>query len=533
MVIRKVAVIGAGASGLSAIKSCLEEGLEPICFEKGTDIGGLWNYHEDNRHGHASVFKSTTINTSKEIMAFSDFPIPSKYPNFMPHNYVLAYFRLYADRFKLLPYIKFNICVESIKPNADYALNGKWDICFRDVTKQEVVTQTFDAVLVCTGHHVDPNVPEFPGQDDFKGKIVHTHDYKNFYGYENKRVVVIGTGNSGGDAAVDLANVTSQVFLSTRRGTWVIFRIADSGLPGDFVGVRRYISEWLPESMLVGILEKMMNKRFDHALFGLLPKHRANQQQLMVNDALPNVIQTGRICVKPNVKRFTNTGVEFEDGTFEDGIDSVVMATGYKIKFTFLDESVVKVNDNEVSLYKYVFPPLLKHGTLAVIGLVQPIGSTVPIAEIQSRWATRVFTGAAKLPPKDIMLADINAKREAMASRYIKSQRYTIQVDYIPYMDEIAAQFGVRPNFKKLFFTDPKLAFKCYFGPFSTYQYRLIGPGKWEGARETIVTIWDRVAAPLNTRKVEMPQRDSSFGGILKMLVFLVAFLAVFWKCCQ
>ena len=94
---KRVAIIGAGASGLPAIKSVLEEDMIPVCFERTDDIGGLWNYTPEVRgDGQASVMKSTVINTSKETMCYSDFPIPEDFPNFMHNTKVMEYFRLYA-----------------------------------------------------------------------------------------------------------------------------------------------------------------------------------------------------------------------------------------------------------------------------------------------------------------------------------------------------------------------------------------------------------------------------------------------------
>ncbi|XP_070531991.1 flavin-containing monooxygenase 5-like isoform X2 [Ptychodera flava] len=427
---KRVAVLGAGASGLIAIKSCLDEGLEPVCLEKGTDIGGLWKYHDDVRDGHGSVFSTTVINTR---------------------------------------------------------------------------------------------------QEDFQGRIVHTHDYKKSKGYEDKRIMVIGIGNSGADAAVELARVGSQVFLSTRRGSWVISRVGENGVPIDLFGIRR-IFDFVPISWKASFAERVLNQRFNHANYGLLPKHGVLQQHPTVNDGLPNEILSGRVKVKANVKRFLKTCVEFEDGTVEEDIDEVVMATGYTFGFQFVDESIVKVTNNEVTMYKYVFPPHMKHGTLAVIGLVQAPGAHNPISELQCRWATRVFKGLAKLPSQETMMTDIKNKKEAMASRYVKSQRHTIQVDYIPYMDEIAEMIGVRPNFYKLFLTDPKLAFKCFFGPTLPYQYRFMGPGKWAGAKEAIETLWYRVIYATKTRPVDEPLNKSGLGGFLKLLVLLTVILTLIMK---
>ena len=104
---KRVAVIGAGASGLPSIKCCLEAGFEPVCFERSSQIGGLWNFKEQAHRGEASVMRSTIINTSKEMMCYSDFCIPKEFPNFMHNTKVMEYFTLYAEKFGLFKYIQF------------------------------------------------------------------------------------------------------------------------------------------------------------------------------------------------------------------------------------------------------------------------------------------------------------------------------------------------------------------------------------------------------------------------------------------
>ena len=101
---------------------------------------------------------------------------------------------------------------------------------------------------------------------------------------------------------------------------------------------------------------------------------------------------TGNLRVKPNVYRFGENEVEFDDGTVAE-IDAVIFATGYDYKIAFVPESVTKIDKNETKLYKHVYPPHLKHPTLGVVGLVQAIGAVMPISEIQCRWFTRVLKG--------------------------------------------------------------------------------------------------------------------------------------------
>ncbi|XP_064311839.1 flavin-containing monooxygenase 3-like [Phalacrocorax carbo] len=114
------------------------------------------------------------------------------------------------------------------------------------------------------------------------------------------------------------------------------------------------------------------------------------------------------------------------------------------------------------------------------------------------------------------------------AHRYVKSQRHTIQVDYIPYMDELACQVGVKPNLLALFLTDPKLALEVLFGPCTPYQYRLRGPGKWPGAREAILTQHQRVVKPLQTTAKGRPPHSSTTSHIFKFfsIGLIVATLA-------
>ena len=208
---KRVAVIGGGCCGLISIKCCLDEGLEPVCYEITDHIGGLWYYTKDSTDGLACVMKSTVINTAKEMMPFSDFPIPKEYPNFMHNSKVYDYFNLYADTFGLKKHINFKKEVLSIKRAEDFDQTGKWVVRVKDVNSGSEVTEVFDAVLICTGHHADKHLPHFPGMENFKGNIVHTHDYKDHIGYEDKRVVVVGIGNSGGDVAVELGRVSKQV----------------------------------------------------------------------------------------------------------------------------------------------------------------------------------------------------------------------------------------------------------------------------------------------------------------------------------
>ncbi|KAI9547806.1 hypothetical protein NQZ68_015072 [Dissostichus eleginoides] len=479
---RRVAVIGGGSSGLACIKSCLDEGLEPVCYESSDDIGGLWRFKENPEPDRASIYHSVIINTSKEMMCFSDFPIPANFPNYMHNSLIMDYFRMYADHFQLTKHIRFNTKVLQVRQRSDFAHSGQWDV---ETENKDGKTEKhiFDAVMICIGHHCHPNLPlhDFPGIDTFEGTYFHSRDYKTPEEWRNKKAVVIGIGNSGGDIAVELSRVTKQLYLSTRRGAWILNRVGDNGL---------------------------------------------FSQHPTVNDELPNRILSGTVQVKPNICRLQGSSVEFDDGSVVEDVDLVVFATGYRFSFPFLASHVTSVSGNKASLYKYVFPPELERPTLAIIGLVQPLGAIMPISEMQARWATRVFKGCTKLPSVASMLKDVQCKQETMAKRYVSSQRHTIQVDHLNYMDEIAGLLGVRPNIPRLLLTDPRLGLKVLFGPNTPYQYRLKGPGKWAGARQAIFTQWERVAQPMQTRPCDDPKTKRSFMWPLILSAAVVGWAA-------
>ncbi|KAJ8388454.1 hypothetical protein AAFF_G00133300 [Aldrovandia affinis] len=505
--VRRVAVIGAGPSGLSSIKSCLDDGLQPVCFESSDDIGGLWKYKEVSDPNRASIYKSLTINISKEMMCYSDFPIPGDYPNYMHHSRILQYFRLYAEHFKLLQHVHFQISVRSVKQRPDFSRSGQWELVTENREGQEE-KHIFDAVIVCSGHYSYPHMPlkDFSGIENFQGKVFHSWDYKGPEELHGKRIVVIGIGNSGGDIAVESSRVAEQVYVSTRRGAWVIRVVSDNGLPVDMKYNTRFVHilfQLLPINILNWIGENKLNAMYDHTMYALKPNHRLFSQIPVINDELPGKILSGGVVVKPNVREFRGSSVVFEDGSVVEEVDVVVFATGYNYDFPFLPPSIMAKSGHRVGLYKHVFPPALEHPTLAVVGFIHALGAIMPQAEMQARWVTRVFAGLKKLPSNQAMLKSIESDTKCMEKSYICSKLVPLQVDFVTYMDDIAGEVGARPSLLWLFFTDYPLFKKVLWGPVSAYQYRISGPGKWSGARHAIFTQFDRMYQPLKTRQVD------------------------------
>lgn len=111
----------------------------------------------------------------------------------------------------------------------------------------------------------------------------------------------------------------------------------------------------------------------------------------------------------------------------------------------------------------------------------------------------------------------------------LESQSQILQTNYIDYLDELALEIGAKPDFISLLFKDPKLAVKLYFGPCNSYQYRLVGPGQWEGARNAILTQKQRILKPLKTRTLQT-SAGAPVSFLIKVLGLLAIVLAFFFK---
>ncbi|KAL8177434.1 UNVERIFIED_CONTAM: monooxygenase [Gekko kuhli] len=521
---QRVAIVGAGVSGLACIKCCLDEGLEPTCFERTGDLGGVWRFTEYVEEGRPSTYKSMVSNTCKEMSAFTDFPYPEDFPVFLPNARLLEYLRLYTKHFNLQKYIQFQTTVISIKKRPDFSTSGQWEVITEMDGKQK--SAIFDAVMVCIGYLTEPSLPlsSFPGIDKFKGHYFHSRKYKTPGIFAGKKVLVVGMGNSGVDIAVEASHIAEKVMISTGRGAWLISRVFDDGYPWDMVFLSRFMNivrNVLPSRVTGWLIATRANQWFNHTNYGVVPKERSRLREPILNDELPGRIITGKVTIRPGVKEFKERSVMFKDGEGEEEVDVVVFATGYKASFPFIDESIIKVEDKHASLYKYIFPPQLEKPTLAIIGFLRPFGAIMPVVETQARWVTRVFKGLCKLPPLNAMIEEVNEEKKNITWFGISFDE-VLKTDCLTYTDQVACSIGIKPSVPALLLSDPKLAVKIFFGPCSPYQYRLVGPGKWDGARDAIMNQWERTLKPIRTRVVE----DSS--GFMAYLLKALAFFAVF-----
>lgn len=418
----KVCVIGAGSSGIATCKVLHENKIPFDCFEKGSGIGGNWRYENDN--GLSSSYRSLHINTSRTMMSYSDYPMPKDYPDYPHHSQILAYFEDYVDHFGFRNRIQFKTSVINVRKEQD----GSYT-----VSTDKGQSENYKAVIVANGHHWNPRYPSPPFKGTFDGKTMHSHYYKTPDNLHNKNILVVGIGNSALDIACETARLnTGKVFLSTRSGAYILPKYIQ-GMPFDMLGklVIESIPMWLKRELLTLNLWLARGKQENYGV--PKPKRKILSEHPSISQDFLSIVGHGKIKIKPNIKELAGDSVIFEDETIEK-IDVIIYSTGYKVTFPFLGEilDIQQIEEtNQFPLYKKVVHPELDN--LFFVGLCQPLGAIMPLAEVQSQWIAKMLTGEVALPSKNYMLKEMEQEDQTMQKRYKASPRHTLQVDFLPY----------------------------------------------------------------------------------------------------
>jgi trimethylamine monooxygenase len=211
----RVAVIGTGPSGLSelvAFEAARKKGAkipEVVAFEKQSDWGGLWNYtwrtglDENGEPVHSSMYRYLWSNGPKECLEFADYSFDKHFkqpiPSFPPREVLYDYITGRAKRRGVRKQIRFCTPVRFVEYNNK---TGKFKVTFEDLNQRLTGSETFDFVIVATGHFSIPNVPKFEGIERFPGRVMHAHDFRDAREFEGKRLLVVGASYSAEDIAL-------------------------------------------------------------------------------------------------------------------------------------------------------------------------------------------------------------------------------------------------------------------------------------------------------------------------------------------
>jgi flavin-binding monooxygenase-like protein len=420
----RIAIVGAGPSGLAALRALTKAGFDAVAFERGERIGGVWTREERP----TAAYRSLHLITSRGRTEYAEHPMPDGTPDYPSRDAVGRYIEDYAERFGLNDRIRVGAAVEEARPLD----GGGWE-----VRPEGGEAQRFDLLVAANGHNEVPKWPDPPYPGEFAGRQLHALDYDDPEELRGRRILIVGMGNSAMDIATDASYLGERTFLSTRHGSWVIPKRL-LGKPADQV-IRPWVAVNVPWQIRQPLSEFLLRITVGPPeRYGLPPAEGGLfQSHPTITDTLLSRISHGEIAPKPGIERLTGDGVRFADGS-EEEIDTIVWCTGYRVEIPFLDEALVGPDPKELPLYKRIFH--LERDDLFFVGLMQSTGSAFPIVERQAQLLAEHLSGRWRQPSPQEMRADIERRYRWAHNRWGPHGRPRMRVDFDLYMHELGQE---------------------------------------------------------------------------------------------
>ena len=303
-------IVGAGPAGLASAACLKRRGVDALVLEAGASLANSWRRHYDRLHLH----------TVKQQSHLPGLPFAKKMPRYPSRADVVSYLEEYAARFAIEP--RTGEAVRRVRAAGDgFAV--------------ETARATYyaRAVVMATGLNRVSNPDRLPGQEGFRGALIHSRDYRNADRFGGQRVLVVGAGNTGAEIALDLAEHGAQPTMAVRSPVNIV--------PRDFLGMPTQLTSirtrWLPLAVRDQIGRLVSRLAFGNlARYGLARPDLGPLSAIALRRRVPLIdvgtiaaIKRGAIAVKPAVVRFTEAGAAFADDSAGE-FDAVVLATGYR-----------------------------------------------------------------------------------------------------------------------------------------------------------------------------------------------------------
>ncbi|MEO0600071.1 MAG: NAD(P)-binding domain-containing protein [Myxococcota bacterium] len=416
----KVCVVGGGPAGMAMVRSLAAQGIAFDCFERHTDVGGIW----DQGNPGSPMYDSAHFISSRTQSHFHDFPMPDAYPDYPSHRQILAYMHAFADAYGIRPHIRFGMAVASTERTEDGWI----------VTTDDGQRRSYAALICATGTTWHPRMPEIPGR--FAGELLHSNQYRSARELEGKRVLVIGAGNSGVDIACDAAQSAGEAAISLRRGYHFIPKHI-FGMPADeFAQQGPPLPRWL-EQRVFGAMLRVLNG--DVTRLGLpAPDHRVFETHPIMNTQLLHFLAHGDIAVRPDVARFEGDTVWFDDGS-SGAFDVVICATGYRWAIPYVDRAHFSWKGGRPDLYMSLFSRA--DPTLYALGFMETNGGAYKLFDEMADLITRSIV-ARRAGGRAAAAVDglIEADRPDLSGgiRFVGSDRHATYVEIGAYRRQVA-----------------------------------------------------------------------------------------------
>ncbi len=307
----RVIVIGAGPAGLATAASLQRFGITATLLDAGQAIGDSWRSHYDR----------LVLHTARGKSGLPGLAMPRGFGRYPTKAQVVAYLADYAAHFKIAP--QFATTVQSVRQT-----DTGWAVTHTGGT------DTADAIVFATGMNAARYGAAIPGADSFPGSILHSSDYTNATPFTDKRTLVVGFGNSGGDIALDLSDAGMQTDIAVRNPVNLLPKEL-FGIPITSFGiVRKVLPYKLAEALMMPILRLKLG---DYAAYGLRKSAKGPISQIIEDGRVPLIdvgtlaaIRAGRITVRQGPAQIDGNTVTFADGQAAD-YGAIILATGYRV----------------------------------------------------------------------------------------------------------------------------------------------------------------------------------------------------------
>ena len=298
-----VVIVGGGPAGLATSAELRRRRIEHVVLERGEAAGHTW----------MNLYDSLTLHTGKHLSTLPGMSFNRHVPIFPSRRDFVAYLHRYVEVFELP--IETGKLVTAVERNG-----SGW------VVRTNAGDMGATAVVMATGIVSAPRMPSIAGRERFRGRVMHSVEYRRPSGFQGRRVLVVGVGNSGGEIGSELANFGANVTMAVRTGANVVPREL-AGIPIQYIvfAMRRFPKRVRQEfARIVGRLTELRRGK------PVLPKPPYGPLDAipLIGFHLVDAICSGRIAVRPSVAELTETGVRFTDGV-EEPFDDIILATGF------------------------------------------------------------------------------------------------------------------------------------------------------------------------------------------------------------
>lgn len=337
----KLCIIGGGPLGIGLGRELTEGGIDYDLYETESDLGGVWN----GQANCGRVYPSLHLISPKFNTQIPDYPMPNEYPAYPNHKMMLNYLRSYANKFGIYNRAIFNTTVTRLTLEKDI-----WHVELSSGIKKQ-----YSFVAICNGAQRVPRYPNPPYPGNFEGKIIHSMHYKSPDIIRDKKVLVIGAGNSGCDIAVDSSHYSQKTYHSTRRGYHYYPKFID-GKPTPQWMLQLGNKFKTKEQTMAYIQQIFKLAGFDGVDYGLKkPDHPLDAAHPIMNSQILYHIGHGDILPKDDIDYFEGNTVYFKDRS-NAKIDTIIYATGYSRDFPFLDNKQLEWKSGIPDLFIHIAP---------------------------------------------------------------------------------------------------------------------------------------------------------------------------------